>query len=53
MESTATTRRPEVQNIANRLPPFNPLTPNDHYSGRTAPLTFKVAFIYLFNKYRY
>ena len=26
---------------------FNPLTPNDHYSGRTAPLTFKVAF-YIF-----
>jgi len=20
---------------------FNPLTPNDHYSGRTAPLTSK------------
>jgi len=26
---------------------FNPLTPNDHYSGRTAPLTFKVSF-YIF-----
>ena len=25
----------------------NPLTPNDHYSVRTAPLTFKVAF-YIF-----
>ena len=23
---------------------FNPLTPNDHYSGRTAPLTSKLAF---------
>ena len=23
---------------------FNPLTPNDYYSGRTAPLTSKVAF---------
>ena len=23
---------------------INPLTPNDHYSGRTAPLTSKVAF---------
>jgi len=23
---------------------FNPLTPNDHYSGRTAPLASKVAF---------
>jgi hypothetical protein len=30
--------------IAGRL---NPLTPNDHYSGRTAPLTSKVAF-YIF-----
>jgi hypothetical protein len=27
--------------------PFNPLTPNDPYRGRTAPLTFKVAF-YIF-----
>jgi len=26
---------------------FNPLTPNDPYSGRTAPLTSKVAF-YIF-----
>ena len=26
---------------------FNPLTPNDNYSGRTAPLTSKVAF-YIF-----
>ena len=26
---------------------FNPLTPNDHYRGRTAPLTSKVAF-YIF-----
>ena len=26
---------------------LNPLTPNDHYSGRTAPLTSKVAF-YIF-----
>jgi hypothetical protein len=25
----------------------NPLTPNDHYSGRTAPLTSKVSF-YIF-----
>ena len=23
---------------------FNPLTPNDHYIGRTAPLSSKVAF---------
>jgi len=26
---------------------INPLTPNDHYSGRTAPLTSNVAF-YIF-----
>jgi hypothetical protein len=26
---------------------FTPLTPNDHYIGRTAPLTSKVAF-YIF-----
>jgi len=26
---------------------LNPLTPNDHYSGRTVPLTSKVAF-YIF-----
>jgi hypothetical protein len=26
---------------------INPLTPNDHYNGRTAPLAFKVAF-YIF-----
>ena len=26
---------------------LNPLTPNDHYRGRTAPLTSKVAF-YIF-----
>jgi len=26
---------------------INPLTPNDHYSGRTAPLTSKVAY-YIF-----
>jgi len=28
---------------------LNPLTPNDPYSGRTAPLTFKVAF-HIFNQ---
>jgi len=31
---------------------INPLTPNDPYRRRTAPLTSKVAF-YIFNKYRY
>ena len=28
---------------------LNPLTPNDHYSGRTAPLTPKVAFYILYS----
>jgi hypothetical protein len=26
----------------------NPLTPNDHYSGRTAPLTSKRCIIYIY-----
>jgi len=25
---------------------FTPLTPNDHYSGRTAPLTSKLCILY-------
>ena len=29
---------------------FNPLTPNDFYSGRTAPLTSKVAFYIFFQQ---
>ena len=28
---------------------FNPLTPNDHYSGRTAPLTFKSCILYIYS----
>ena len=31
---------------------INPLTPNDHYSGRTAPLTSKRCILYIY-KYRY
>jgi len=31
---------------------INPLTPNDHYSGRTAPLTSKVA-LYIFIQHIY
>ena len=27
---------------------FNPLTPNDHYSGRTAPLTSKRCILYIY-----
>jgi len=32
---------------------LNHLTPNDHFSGRTAPLTFRCCIFYLFNKYTY
>jgi hypothetical protein len=32
---------------------FNHLTPNDHFSGRTAPLTSRCCIFYLFNKYTY
>ena len=28
---------------------FNPLTPNDHYSGRTASLTFKRFLLYIYS----
>ena len=29
---------------------FNPLTPNDHYSGRTAPLTPKRCILYIYSR---
>jgi len=28
---------------------FNPLTPNDDYSGRTAPLTYKRRILYIYS----
>ena len=28
---------------------FNPLTPNDDYSGRTAPLTSKCCLLYIYS----
>jgi len=28
---------------------FNPLTPNDHYSGRTATLTSKCCILYIYS----
>ena len=31
------------------LPVFNPLTLNDHYSGRTAPLTSKRCILYIYS----
>ena len=30
---------------------INPLTPNDHYSGRTAPLTSKRFILYTYSTY--
>ena len=36
-----------------RIPPppsFNPLTPNEHYSGRTAPLTSRRCILYIYSK---
>jgi len=29
--------------------PINPLTPNDHYNGRTAPLTSKRCILYIYS----
>jgi len=29
------------------------LTPNGHFSGRTAPLTYRCFIFYLFNRYTY
>ena len=31
------------------LCPINPLMPNDHYSGRTAPLTSKCCILYIYS----
>ena len=31
------------------LSDFNPLTPNDRYSGRTAPLTSKRCILYIYS----
>ena len=31
------------------LDDLNPLTPNDHYSGRTAPLTSKRCILYIYS----
>jgi len=32
----------------NNIQHFNPFTPNDHYMGRTAPLTSRSFFFYIF-----
>jgi len=31
------------------IPQLNPLTPNDHYSGRTAPITSKRCILYIYS----
>ena len=31
------------------IKPINLLTPNDHYSGRTAPLTSKCCILYIYS----
>jgi len=38
-------------NPQHALPPnfFNPLTPKDHYKGRTAPLTSKRCILYIYS----
>jgi len=36
-------------NETNRTVPLNPLTPNDHYSGCTAPLTSKCCILYIYS----
>ena len=34
---------------AQHISDINSLTPNDHYSGRTAPLTFKRCVLYIYS----
>jgi len=38
----------EISQLFLRKQSFNPLTPNDHYSGRTAPLTSKHFILYIY-----
>ena len=35
--------------LGSLLKSINPLTPNDHYSGRTAPLTSKRYILYIYS----
>jgi hypothetical protein len=42
------------RSLRTRATNINHLTPNDHFSGRTAPLTYRCCiFFYLFNRYTY
>jgi len=36
-------------NTYNKIQIVNPLTPNDPYSGRTAPLTSKLCILYIYS----
>ena len=38
--------RPVIQTLPSSI---NPLTPNDHYSGRTTPLTSKRCILYIYS----
>jgi len=43
-------RTPDPKRQENALrPKINPLTPNVHYSGRTAPLTSKRSILYIYS----
>ena len=52
MSSERPSVRPSVRNNKNMSDKnqryFNPLTPNDHYSGRTASLTSKRCILYIY-----
>ena len=39
----------EKKSLASNGSMINPLTPNDHYSGRTAPLTSKRCILYIYS----
>jgi hypothetical protein len=44
------TRDEVLRSSSNKLSlDINPLTPNDHYSGRTAPLTSKRRILYIYS----
>ena len=40
---------PGLKIISFTPPSLNPLTPNDHYTGRTAPLTSKLCILYIYS----
>ena len=40
---------PKCPHIVHKVKDDNPRTPNDHYSGRTAPLTSKHCILYIYS----